>query len=154
MPPCFTPCSIHHPNTHTDTQIWLMDTQKLSRRCTLPYPPVFSLFLRLYTILQSHFNIIMSRVKIHSDVLITCDDEHDISWCRAIIDVMLDTMTNTGYRMQQYLSLFIFDCQEKFPSWDHRDPRIQVLPRVWGKFHLFGLCLFSFGLIYKIWWWK
>jgi len=48
--PYFTPYSIHHPNTHTDTQLWLMDTQKLSRMYTLLYPPVFSLFLRLYTI--------------------------------------------------------------------------------------------------------
>jgi hypothetical protein len=42
-------------------------------------------------------------------VLITRDDEHNISAERCC---MLDTMTNTGYRMRQYLSLFISDCQE------------------------------------------
>jgi hypothetical protein len=40
-------------------------------------------------------------------VLITCDDERARD---GVVDV--DTMTNTDYRMRQYLSLFISDCQE------------------------------------------
>jgi hypothetical protein len=41
------------------------------------------------------------------DVLIIRDDEHNIQ-----VSSVVDAFTNTDYRMWQYLSLFISDCQE------------------------------------------